>query len=103
MAHLAIKASWMAPPEIRLAAASRILAIVAALETHKAEPAMDIFQKLDSLVRRSLMWQREPRDGGIDLRQTMRSAARDVRVALRVKAETRSVMGMFGQKNRDQN
>ena len=56
--------------------------IVVALETHQAEPAVDTFQKLDSLVRCSPMWQREPRESGIDLSQTVRSAARDTRVAL---------------------
>jgi hypothetical protein len=59
---------------------------------------MDTFQKLDGLIRCSPMWQREPRQGGIDLGQTVRSAARDARVALCVKAETRGVVGVFGQK-----
>lgn len=43
----------------------------------------------------SPMWQRQPREGGIDLSQTVRSAARDARVALCVKAETRGVVGWW--------
>jgi len=64
---------------------------------------MDIFQKLDSLVRCSPMRQREPREGGIDLSQAVRSTGRDVPDALCVKAETWGVVRMFCQENRDQN
>ena len=49
------------------------------------------------------MWQRKPRERGIDFSQTVGSAERDIGVALRIQAETRRVVGMFSQKNRDQN
>jgi hypothetical protein len=77
--------------------------IVVAIETHQAEPAMDTSGN-------SIAWSGVARCGsgsrvesGIDLSQTVRSAAPDARVALCVKAESRGVVGMFGRKNGDQN
>ena len=77
--------------------------IFVAFKTHKTEPVMDTFQKFDGLVRRSPMWEREPRKCGIDLSEAMRSAKRDIRVAPCVKPEARGVVGMFSQKHRNQN
>ena len=73
-----------------------------AVKADEAESAAHTFQELDGLVRCDAMRWRNAREGGVDLRQTVRGAKGGIGRTALVKPKAGGVMGMVCQENRKQ-